>query len=86
MNQAILFPELEVWNKELQQVEFPAIVQGMRIQCCVGLDSLSAWANAPVSPENALLIFQQYRWDIEEGAEYAINQQQFDDEGYVHIE
>lgn len=86
MNQAILFPELDRWSDELQQVVFPAMVQGMRIECRIGLHALGVRAGCFVAPEQALAIFRQWRWDIEDEAEEAIRQDAFDDLGMIHLQ
>lgn len=83
MNQAIAFPELEQWDAAGQQVCFPALVNGFRVQCRVS----ASWLQQHFAPDgqvpDCLALFRQYRWDIEELMEQCIRQEDGQDGNYA---
>ncbi|OCQ52179.1 hypothetical protein Ppb6_02587 [Photorhabdus australis subsp. thailandensis] len=40
MNQSILFPDREEWNEQEQIVIFPALVNGLLVQCVISAKDL----------------------------------------------
>ncbi len=71
MNQAIQFPDREVWDVLTGRVCFPVLISGMLAECLV---SESLLYRRYGRGEAALIIFQQNRWDIEEEFEVLIEQ------------
>lgn len=84
MNQSILFPDLQEWDKELQQIHFPVQVQGANIECRVSLSRLALLEGRTIQgKEDALKVFDDYRFDIEDEIEMLIEQDMFDEQGSV---
>ena len=84
MNQSILFPDLQEWNEELQEIHFPAQVQGANIECRISLARLVQLEGREVqSQQEALKVFDAYRFDIEDEVEMLIEQEEFDEQGRV---
>ncbi|WP_265694646.1 DUF1488 family protein [Providencia rustigianii] len=71
MNQAIQFPDREEWDPLLNKVRFPVLVNGMLAECIIS-DTLLF--NRYGNKETSLMLFQTYRWDIEEEFETLIEQ------------
>ncbi|MBC8944445.1 MULTISPECIES: DUF1488 domain-containing protein [Xenorhabdus] len=69
MNQAIQFPDREEWNEQESKVIFPAIVDGLLVQCMISTDELIHRYGKELHP---LDLFRQYRWDLEEEFEEVI--------------
>ncbi|WP_075183610.1 DUF1488 domain-containing protein [Pantoea sp. 1.19] len=82
MNQAIQFPDREYWDGEAQAVCFPALVNGFQVTCAIAASTLRARYG---EEQPALTLFTQYRWDLEEEAERAIQQEQYDPHGWVWL-
>lgn len=62
MNQSIQFPDRERWSAEENCVFFPVMVNGMLHDCQITqYELLKRFGKG-----DGLLLFKQYRWDIEE--------------------
>ena len=89
MNQSILFPDLQQWNSESQSMVFVAQSQGMNICCYISAIKLSKLAGLEVSSitneQQAVLIFEQCRFDIEDLAEELIEAEDFDELGHIQL-
>ncbi|MEC4727115.1 DUF1488 domain-containing protein [Shewanella sp. D64] len=84
MNQSILFPDLQEWDQELQQIHFPVQVQGANITCRVSLSRLALLEGRTIlDKEDALKVFNTYGFDIEDEIEMLIEQEMFDEQGGV---
>lgn len=86
MNQSILFPDIQSWNEELEAIVFPAQQSGALIECVVGQAMLEHLAGISITtPQQAVEVFEQYRFDIEELAEEQIEEEQFNELGQILI-
>ena len=82
MNQAILFTDIQNWNDELDIVEFYAQNASALIKCSISKQKLAVISDVrEITSSNAVEIFLQYRFDIEEIAEYMI-----EDESFNHLD
>lgn len=87
MNQSILFPDQQEYCDTLKAVGFPAQQNGALIQCWTTLAWLEKFAGRDLSQEaDMLTVFADARFDIEELAEEAIEDEQFDSNGHVWID
>jgi hypothetical protein len=86
MNQAIHFPERQEWRGDLSCLIFPALVNGIIINCRVPLPVLSARFGSELSIERLIESFIAERWDFEDAAEQLINQGAGDDSGYIVLD
>jgi len=82
MNQVIQFPEREWWDEEVQAVCFTALVNGFQLTCAIHGEAL---LRRYVDKQNVLDIFLDNRWDLEEEATEAIQEQQENDQGWVWL-
>lgn len=82
MNQAIQFPEREWWDDGIQAVCFTALVNGFQLVCAIHGEELLRRYHPELI---ALDTFRINRWDIEEEATHAIEQQQENDQGWVWL-
>jgi hypothetical protein len=82
VNQAIQFPDREVWDDERQCIAFPALVNGMQLICAIKLTTLQQ-RFGDEDPELCLAAFREHRWDLEEEAHELICDQQEDAQGWV---
>ncbi|RJX66689.1 DUF1488 domain-containing protein [Vibrio sinensis] len=86
MNQSILFPDIQSWDEELEAVVFPAQQSGALIECLVGQSVLEHLSGRSImTPQQAVEVFEQYRFDIEELAEEQIEDEQFNASGQIVI-
>lgn len=86
MNQSILFPDLQTWQEDKQYITFPAQQSGLMITCIINLDNLSELTGEAIKDKNqALLAFEEYRFDIEELAEQLIEDEAFNNDGQICI-
>ncbi len=86
MNQSILFPDLQEWNEALQAVVFPAQQSGALIECVVSLSRLKQLSHRDdLTAEQALDCFSELRFDLEELAEEAIEDEEFNSLGQVEL-
>lgn len=89
MNQSILFPDLQNWDSQTQTVVFPVQVQGANIECRISLVKLASLSSTTIDAgeqdiaSKALVLFDEYRFDIEEEVEALIEQEIFDEQGRV---
>ncbi|MCL1059543.1 DUF1488 domain-containing protein [Shewanella gelidimarina] len=89
MNQSILFPDLQDWEPQALSVVFPVQVQGVNVECRIGLAKLAELSATALSADQhdiaskALTIFDEYRFDIEDEVEQLIEQESFDELGRV---
>ncbi|QIR13101.1 DUF1488 domain-containing protein [Shewanella aestuarii] len=83
MNQGILFNDQ--FDIKPQEICFVAQLQGMKIKCIIDFQMLSNLSGETVNATNAATIYEEYRFDIEELAEQAINHECYQDDGSVRI-
>ena len=79
MNQAIHFPEREIWDEDKQAVCFPALVNGVELMCAIKSEVLLRRFGGAVPLE----VFKDNRWDLEEEASDLIREQQENDQGWI---
>lgn len=97
MNQAIIFTDNEYYNTALSQIEFQAQSQGTLISCVISLADLKQLSEADElvtekslesknnAQNQALAMFENARFDIEDIAEEMINQQAFSEDGKIYL-
>lgn len=86
MNQDILFPDLQEWQSAQQRICFPAQMMGALIQCYISKGQLERMAGLVLrSEDDALRAFSSLRFDIEELATQAIEEQAFAPDGSITI-
>ncbi|MGO2496902.1 MAG: DUF1488 domain-containing protein [Vibrio litoralis] len=83
MNQNILFSDRCEWDDKRQAVVFQAQQAGQLIDCIVSLGLLSKLDDTKVSKENALAAFERVRFDFEDLAEEAIEDEKFSPTGEI---
>ncbi|MFM2588495.1 DUF1488 domain-containing protein [Vibrio sp. TBV020] len=86
MNQSILFPDIQSWDEEKKAVVFTAQQSGALIQCLISKDELAKISGQVIGNEQqALEVFSQYRFDLEELAEELIEEEEFNSEGNIEV-
>ena len=86
MNQSILFPDIQSWDEDKQAVLFSAQQAGALIQCLVSITGLEKLSGQTVENEQqALEVFSQYRFDLEELAEELIEDEEFNSQGWIEV-
>ncbi|MGD8112601.1 DUF1488 domain-containing protein [Vibrio sp. TRT 21S02] len=86
MNQSILFPDIQSWDAELRTIRFPAQYSGALIECILTSAELEKIAGTKIEGEQqALEIFNQNRFEIEELAETLIEEEVFTPEGVIEV-
>lgn len=85
MNQNILFSDRCEWDDERQVVVFQAQQAGQLIDCIVSLGLLSQLDDTKVSKEKALAAFERVRFDLEDMAEEAIEEEAFSPTGEIAL-
>ncbi|NVD05895.1 DUF1488 domain-containing protein [Vibrio sp. JPW-9-11-11] len=86
MNQSILFPDIQAWQAESQVISFPAQQSGALIECIVSKRALEKLSGQTVSDEQqALAVFAQYRFDLEELAEGLIEDEEYNSLGQIEV-
>ncbi|PQJ83136.1 DUF1488 family protein [Aliivibrio sifiae] len=86
MNQSILFSDDAQWNEETQTVLFSAQQMGNLIQCGVTTSWLESESGEQIiNDSDALRIFEEYRFDVEEQAEALIEDEEFNASGEIII-
>ncbi|MDX7992507.1 DUF1488 domain-containing protein [Xenorhabdus sp. Reich] len=70
MNQSIQFPDREEWDEVGNRVMFPAIVDGLLVECMMSADVIIERYGKAHHP---LDLFRQHRWDLEEEFETVIS-------------
>lgn len=81
MNQAIQFPDREYWDEDKQAVCFPAMVNGMQMNCAIYGEILLRRFGGTTP----LGVFRDNRWDLEEEASDLIRDQQENAQGWVWL-
>lgn len=84
MNQAIQFPDREMWDEGRLAICFPALVNGIQLMCAITGEALSARFGGN-TPEQWLALFCENRWDLEEEASDLIRDRQEDNQGWVSL-
>ncbi|MDC9594269.1 DUF1488 domain-containing protein [Xenorhabdus sp. IM139775] len=69
MNQSIQFPDREEWDEIENKVIFPAMVDGLLVECIISSDEIIKRYGKDHHP---LDLFRQHRWDLEEEFETVI--------------
>ncbi|OEF26035.1 DUF1488 domain-containing protein [Vibrio rumoiensis] len=85
MNQNILFPDIQTWVAKRKAVIFPAQQAGQLIECVVSLEKLSEMTGYPIQEDKILLAFDALRFDLEDLAEEAIEDENFNLAGEVEL-
>nr|ADI17027.1 hypothetical protein [uncultured Vibrionales bacterium HF0010_22E23] len=86
MNQSILFPDQQTYNVAREAVAFPAQSSGALISCFVSVDWLQRQTGNSLNAESEVLAaFNQCRFDLEDAAEAAIEDEDFNQQGEVWI-
>ena len=86
MNQSILFPDIQDWDEESQSIVFPAQQSGALLECVVSIEELSRLAGKDIEEgEQALAVFSELRFDIEELAEELIEEEEYDSSNRIQI-
>lgn len=86
MNQSILFPDIQTWNEELNAVTFPAQQSGALIECIATVSYLCGLSGQVISgAQQALEVFDQYRFEIEELAEQLIEDEEYNAQGSIEL-
>lgn len=86
MNQSILFPDIQDWDDGLNGVKFPAQQAGALIECVASLEYLSSLAGESVTTaQQALVVFEQNRFEIEELAEQLIEEEEYNAAGLIEL-
>lgn len=81
MNQAIQFPDDEIYDAAQEAICFPVLVNGMRLTCAIHIRALKE----RFGEEEAMALFRHHRWDLEEEAETAIRHENVDNQGWVWL-
>jgi len=86
MNQSILFPNIQEWDKDKRVVEFPAQHGGALIGCSISIEKLKVLSGkSSLNDVDAMEVFSQYRFDIEEIAEEMIEDEVFNELDHIEI-
>ncbi len=86
MNQSILFPDSQRWDDANQRIVFPAQQNGALIECSISCDELEKISGYTIKTgEQALAVFNDCRFDLEELAEQLIDDELFNDDGKIVI-
>ncbi|WP_456296455.1 DUF1488 domain-containing protein [Vibrio sp. AK197] len=86
MNQSILFPDIQRWDEANKQVVFPAQQGGALIECYVSGDELEKISGYTIKTgEQALAVFEDCRFELEELAEQLIEDELYSDDGKIVI-
>ncbi|UUM30664.1 DUF1488 domain-containing protein [Vibrio japonicus] len=86
MNQSILFPDIQSWDEEQQIVTFPAQQSGALIECFIRKAELEKISGQRIEEEQqALDVFSQCRFELEELAEELIEEEEFNALGQIEV-
>ncbi|MFD2179123.1 DUF1488 domain-containing protein [Veronia pacifica] len=86
MNQSILFPDLQSYVQDKHAVSFPAQLSGALIPCFVAVTWLEAKSGRDLTESDEILAaFQGLRFDLEDAAEQAIEDEMFNEQGEVWL-
>lgn len=84
MNQSIIFPDIQQWDSEGRQVVFPAQVMGANINCRISVQTLTSLSGRHIEHRlEALAVFDEYRFDIEDKMEEFVALEAFDANGEI---
>ena len=86
MNQSIHFPERECWDENLRYLVFPALVNGITIDCYLSVETLRQSFGSSLSLQDLQKHFNVHRWDFEEKAEHLIRSERIDQLGHLTID
>jgi len=84
VNQAIQFPDSEVWDESHQAICFTALVAGFQVNCAVSAKWLASKLGGN-TPEQWLTQFRLHRWDLEEQFEELIRNDEEDSHGWYWL-
>ena len=86
MNQSILFSDVQTWDEPLQAIRFPAQQSGALIECLIRVVELEKLAGIRIeTQQQALDVFGDNRFEIEELAEELIEEEEFNSQGEIEI-
>ncbi|NOH97429.1 DUF1488 family protein [Vibrio sp. 99-70-13A1] len=86
MNQSILFPDIQDWDEASQSIIFPAQQSGALIECVMSIKELSQLSGKGIEDgDQALVVFSELRFDIEELAEELIEEEEYDSSNRIQI-
>ncbi|USD65338.1 DUF1488 domain-containing protein [Vibrio sp. SCSIO 43136] len=86
MNQSILFPDIQQWDEQSAQITFPAQQSGALIECVISKAKLEQLSGQSIQGEaQALQVFSELRFDLEELAEEYIEDEEFNSEGQAEL-
>ncbi|WP_028024395.1 DUF1488 family protein [Enterovibrio calviensis] len=86
MNQSIIFPDHQDIDKDKHAVCFHAQQSGALIVCYVSIDDISKRHKCALEEDEAILsAFDQHRFDFEDLAEVAIEEESFNDQGEIWV-
>ncbi|KXF81191.1 DUF1488 family protein [Enterovibrio coralii] len=86
MNQNILFPDLQTVDDARNAVSFQAQQAGALIPCFVLVSDLEKRSGSKLDSKEAILnAFNEYRFDYEEFAEEAIEDEDFNGDGEIWV-
>lgn len=80
MNQAIQFPDREVWDENSQTIRFPVLVGGFQRECAIGGSAIQQRYGGE-NAEQWLALFHAHRWDLEEEFERLVRDEADDADG-----
>ncbi|MCL2920184.1 DUF1488 domain-containing protein [Shewanella litorisediminis] len=85
MNQSIIFADAISIDGKKQQLMLVAHQQGMRIECVLPFERLSALSGEEVTVTNAAALLETVRFEVEEMAESLIEEDAFDEWGRIEL-
>lgn len=86
MNQSILFADIQTWDQQSGVVLFPAQQSGSLIECSISLEVIERLSGLSVEGEQqALQVFSNIRFDVEELAEELIENEEFNEKGAIEL-
>lgn len=86
MNQSILFADIQTWDEQLQAVRFPAQNSGALIECLIRVEELEKLVGTNIADQQqALKVFSDSRFEIEELAEELIEDEEFNSQGEIEV-
>ena len=86
MNQHILFPDHQDIDKDKHAVCFHAQQSGALIVCYVSIDDIRKRQHEALIEDGAILAaFDQHRFDFEDLAEEAIEDENFNEQGEIWV-
>ncbi|MCC4834028.1 hypothetical protein BCU84_17340 [Shewanella sp. 10N.286.51.B7] len=87
MNQSIIFTDIVEWDEALKQVYLIVQVQGVNVSCFIKPAIIEKLTSTTIkNGTEAIVAFEQVRFDIEDLAEALIESESFDEHGHIYIE